>query len=56
MMDPKLSAMFSRAFVEEWNRAVAKADSGRDGLARDRAKVERKLRGLIEGCPRASDL
>ena len=48
MMDPALFAEFSRAFLEEWNRAMAEADAGRDGLVRELARVERKLRGLIE--------
>ncbi len=48
MMDPALFAEFARAFVEEWNRATAEADAGRDGLVRELGRVERKLRGLIE--------
>ena len=48
MMDPELFAEFSRAFVEEWNRLMAEAGCGRDGATWELAKVERKLRGLIE--------
>ena len=48
MMDPELFAEFSRAFVEEWNRLMAEAGCGRDGAIWELAKVERKLRGLIE--------
>ena len=48
MMDPELFAEFLRAFIEEWNRAVAEADSGRDGAIREPSKVERRLKVLIE--------
>ena len=54
MMDPALFAEFSQAFVEEWNRAVAEADAGRDGLVRELARVERRLHGLIEAVSEAS--
>ena len=48
LMDPALFAAFSEAFVEEWNRAAGVQSSGRDQAVRELAKVERKLKGLIE--------
>ena len=47
-MDPELFEAFTVAFVEEWNRATRDAKTARDRVARDIAKVERKLAGLID--------
>ena len=48
LMDSALFTAFSEAFVEEWNRAAGVQSSGRDQAVRELAKVERKLKGLIE--------
>jgi hypothetical protein len=39
---------FVTAFTAEWNRLAAEATAGRDGIARDLATTERKLKGRIE--------
>ena len=46
-MAPELVAEFIHAFTAEWNRAIAEASAGRDGVRRELAAVERKLNGLI---------
>ena len=48
MMDPELFEAFTAAFVEEWNRATLDAEVTRERVGRDLAKVERRLRGLID--------
>jgi site-specific DNA recombinase len=48
LMAPELVATFVDAFISEWNRSVAETSSGRDDAARELARVERKLTGLID--------
>lgn len=48
LMEPDLVAEFVTAFTAEWNRLAAEATAGHDGLARDLATTERKLKGLID--------
>jgi site-specific DNA recombinase len=49
LMAPDLVAEFVTAFTAEWNRLAGQASAGRDGLTRDLAAAERKLKGLIDG-------
>jgi site-specific DNA recombinase len=48
LMAPVLVADFIRAFTAEWNRALAETCSDRDDSARELARVDRKLKGLID--------
>ena len=48
LMAPERVAAFVEAFISEWNRAQAETSAGRDQLVRDLAKVDRKLKGLID--------
>ena len=48
LMAPDLVAEFITAFTAEWNRLAAEASAARDGITRDLATTERKLKGLID--------
>jgi len=48
LMAPDRVAAFVEAFISEWNRALAETSAGRDESVRELAKVERKLKGLID--------
>jgi hypothetical protein len=48
LMAPGRVAAFVEAFISEWNRALAETSAGRDDSVRELAKVERKLKGLID--------
>jgi site-specific DNA recombinase len=48
LMAPDLVAEFVTAFTAEWNRLAGAAVADRDGITRDLAVTERKLKGLID--------
>ena len=48
LMAPERVAAFVDAFISEWNRTLAETSADRDESVRELAKVERKLKGLID--------
>jgi hypothetical protein len=48
LMAPELVVEFIQAFTAEWNRALVETCSDRDESVRELARVERKLKGLID--------
>ena len=48
LMAPELVAEFVLTFTAEWNRLAAESTAAREGVSRDLATTERKLKGLID--------